>query len=135
MILRKQIKRLARVETIEKLPRCIVGMEACLSARFVSLTLRKVGFEPLFIPAIYLQLFITAQKNDDNDAKAALRSNLPVVPEKSEKQPDQRARHRVRSRLATRRNGNDQSDPRLSDRTGLAVRGGCGSSGIPLRPS
>lgn len=45
-VLRKQIKRLALVSTFEKLPRCIVGMEACLSAHFVSRTLREMGFEP-----------------------------------------------------------------------------------------
>ncbi len=31
-VLRQKIKRLALIETFEKLPRCIVGMEACLSA-------------------------------------------------------------------------------------------------------
>ncbi|SDF62023.1 hypothetical protein SAMN04488105_1371, partial [Salipiger thiooxidans] len=46
LVLRKQIKRLALVATFEKLPRCIVGMEACLSAHFVSRTLRQLGFEP-----------------------------------------------------------------------------------------
>lgn len=43
-VLRKKIKRLALVETFERLPHCIVGMEACLSAHFVSRTLRKMGF-------------------------------------------------------------------------------------------
>ena len=45
-VLRKQIKRLALVTTFEKLQRCIVGMEACLSAHFVSRTLSyslKIG--------------------------------------------------------------------------------------------
>jgi transposase len=51
-VLRKQIKRLALVTTFEKLRRCIVGMEACLSAHFVSRKLRKMGFEPRIIPAI-----------------------------------------------------------------------------------
>ena len=38
---RKKIKRLALVRVFENLPPCIVGMEACLSARFVSRTSRK----------------------------------------------------------------------------------------------
>ena len=33
---RRKIKRLALIETFKKLPSCIVGMEACLSAHFVS---------------------------------------------------------------------------------------------------
>ena len=34
LISHKKIKRLALVATFEKLPRCVVGMEACLSAHF-----------------------------------------------------------------------------------------------------
>lgn len=51
LVRRRQIKRLALVAMFEKLPRCVVGMEACLSAHFVSRTLRKLGFEPRIIPA------------------------------------------------------------------------------------
>ena len=39
LVLRRKIKRLALVRTFEKLPPCIVGMEACMSAHFVSRTL------------------------------------------------------------------------------------------------
>jgi transposase len=46
IVLRRKIRRLALVSELEKLPPCIVGMEACLSAHFVSRTLRKLGFEP-----------------------------------------------------------------------------------------
>ena len=41
LVLRKKIKRLALEQVFEKLPRCVVGMEACLSAHFVSRSLRK----------------------------------------------------------------------------------------------
>ncbi|MBL3566148.1 transposase, partial [Rhodovulum sulfidophilum] len=40
LVLRQKIKRLALVATFQTLPPCIVGMEACLSAHFVSRTLR-----------------------------------------------------------------------------------------------
>ena len=107
LVLRKQIKRLALVTTFEKLPRCVVGMEACLSAHFVSRTLRQLGFEPRIIPAIYVKPFSKGQDNHYNDAEAiaeaALRPNLPVVPEKSQDQLDLQALHRVRSRLVSRR--------------------------------
>lgn len=46
LVVRKQIKRLALNATFEQLSRCIVGMEACLSAHFVSRTLWSMGFEP-----------------------------------------------------------------------------------------
>ena len=62
LVMRKQIKRLALQSTFEQLPRCIVGMEACLSAHFVSRTLRGMGFEPRIIPAIYVKPFNKGQK-------------------------------------------------------------------------
>jgi transposase len=60
----RKIKRLALVETFKKLPRSIVGMEACLSAHFVSRALRQLGHEPRIIPAIYVKPFVKGQKND-----------------------------------------------------------------------
>ncbi|MBV1929431.1 MAG: IS110 family transposase [Gammaproteobacteria bacterium] len=107
LVLRKKIKRMALVATFEELPHCIVGMEACMSAHFVSRTLRKLGFEPRIIPAIYVQPFNKGQKNDYNDAEAiaeaALRPNLKTVSEKTQEQLDLQALHRVRSRLVSRR--------------------------------
>jgi len=107
LVLRKKIKRMALVATFEELPRCIVGMEACMSAHFVSRTLRELGFEPRIIPAVYVQPFNKGQKNDYNDAEAiaeaALRPNLKTVSEKTQEQLDLQALHRVRSRLVSRR--------------------------------
>jgi transposase len=106
-VLRKKVKRLALVATFERLPRCIVGMEACLSAHFVSRALRELGFEPRIIPAIYVKPFNKGQKNDYNDAEAiaeaALRPNLKTVSEKTQDQLDLQALHRVRARLVSRR--------------------------------
>lgn len=83
LVLRQKTKRLALPSTFEKFPRCVVGMEACLSAHFVSRTLRGMGFEPRIIPAIYVKSFNKGQKNDYNDAEAvaeaALRPNLRTV--------------------------------------------------------
>ncbi|KZK84512.1 hypothetical protein PsAD13_01976 [Pseudovibrio sp. Ad13] len=67
----KKIRRLSLVDTFERLPRCIVGMEACMSAHFVSRTLRKLGFDPRIIAAKYTKPFVKGQKNDYNDAEAA----------------------------------------------------------------
>ena len=106
-VLRKKIKRMALIATFEELPHCIDGMEACLSAHFISRTLRKMGFEPRIIPAIYVKPFNKGQKNDYNDAEAiaeaALRPNLKTVTEKTQEQMDLQALHRVRSQLVSRR--------------------------------
>ncbi len=104
---RKKIRRLGLKDFFEKLSPCIVGMEACLSAHFVSRTLRALGHEPRIIPAIYVKPFVKGQKNDYNDAEAiaeaALRPNLRFVQEKSQDQLDLQACHRVRALLASRR--------------------------------
>jgi transposase len=119
LVLRRRIKRLALTATFETLRRCVVGMEACLIAHFVSRTLRSLGFEPRIIPAIYMRPFIKGQSeaeektiqgivfppNDYNDAEviaeAALRPNLKTMMEKSQDQLDLQALHRVPSRLVS----------------------------------
>ena len=126
--LRRKIKRLAMVKAFEGLPRCIVGMEACLSAHFVSRTLRELGFEPRIIPAKYTKPFNKGQKNDYNDAEAiaeaALRPNLKVVQEKTQDQLDLQALHRVRSRLVSRRTATINQIRAFLIEQGITVRTG-----------
>src|SRR6202167_632275 len=125
---RCKIKRLALAETFEKLAPCVVGMEACLSAHFVSRSLRTLGNEPRIIPAIYVKPFLKGQKNDYNDAEAggeaALRPNLRTVQEKSQDQLDLQACHRVRSRLVSRRTATINQIRAFLIEQGIAVRAG-----------
>jgi transposase len=125
---RRKIKRLALVETFNKLPPCIVGMEACLSAHFVSRSLRQLGHEPRIIPAIYVKPFLKGQKNDYNDAEAiaeaALRPNLSTVTEKTQDQLDLQACHRVRSRLISRRTATINQIRAFLIEQGITVRVG-----------
>ena len=127
-VLRQKIKRLALKTTFESLPRCVVGMEACLSAHFVSRTLRGLGFEPRIIPAIYVKPFCKGQKNDYNDAEAiaeaALRPNLNSVSEKSQDQLDLQALHRVRSRLVSRRTATINQIRAFLIEQGITIRKG-----------
>ena len=126
--LRRKIRRLALVKVFEKLPPCVVGMEACLSAHFVSRTLRGLGFEPRIIPARYTKPFNKGQKNDYNDAEAiaeaALRPNLKVVREKTQDQLDLQALHRVRSRLVSRRTATINQIRAFLIEQGITVRAG-----------
>lgn len=128
VVLRRKVKRLALVSTLEKLPRCIVGMEACLSAHFVSRTLRQLGFEPRIIPAKHTKPFNKGQKNDYNDAEAiaeaALRPNLKIVREKTQDQLDLQALHRVRSRLVSRRTATINQIRAFLIEQGITVRKG-----------
>lgn len=126
--LRRKIKRLALAETFKKLPPCVVGMEACLSAHFVSRTLRSLGHEPRIIPAIYVKPFVKGQKNDYNDAEAiaeaALRPNLRVVREKTQDELDLQAYHRIRSRLVSRRTATINQIRAFLIEQGITVRAG-----------
>jgi transposase len=125
---RRKIKRLALVETFKQLTPSIVGMEACLSAHFVSRALRQLGHQPRIIPAIYVKPFVKGQKNDYNDAEAiaeaALRPNLRVVREKTQDQLDLQALHRVRSRLVSRRTATINQIRAFLIEQGIAVRAG-----------
>src|SRR5215207_8385540 len=128
---RKKIRRLGFADTFEQLPPCIVGMEACLSAHFVSRKLRALGHEPRIIPAIYVKPFVKGQKNDYNDAEAiaeaALRPNLRVVQEKTQDQLDLQALHRVRARLVSRRTATINQIRAFLIEHGIAVRTGANS--------
>jgi transposase len=125
---RRKIKRLALIKTFKKIAPCVVGMEACLSAHFVSRALRKLGHEPRIIPAIYVKPFVKGQKNDYNDAEAiaeaALRPNLRTVREKSQEQLDLQACHRVRSRLVSRWTATINQIRAFLIEQGIAVRAG-----------
>jgi transposase len=125
---RRKIKRLALIETFKKLPPSIVGMEACLSAHFVSRALRQLGHEPRIIPAIYVKPFVKGQKNDYNDAEAiaeaSLRPNLRTVREKTQDQLDLQAYHRVRSRLVSRRTATINQIRAFLIEQGIAVKTG-----------
>src|ERR1041384_6634886 len=117
---RRKIRRLGLEDAFQRPPPCIVGMEACLSAHFISRVLRALGHEPRIIPAIYVKPFMKGQKNDYNDAEAiaeaALRPNLRTVREKSQDQLDLQACHRVRSRLVSRQRRSTRSEPFSSSR-------------------
>jgi transposase len=125
---RRKVRRLGLRDAFEQLPPCIIGMEACLSAHFVSRELRALGHEPRIIPAIYTKPFMKGQKNDYNDAEAiaeaALRPNLRVVREKTQDQLDLQACHRVRSRLVSRRTATINQIRAFLIEQGIAVRAG-----------
>jgi transposase len=128
VVFRRKIKRLALADTFKSLAPCIVGMEACLSAHFVSRMLRSLGHEPRIIPAIYVKPFIKGQKNDYNDAEAiaeaALRPNLRTVREKTQDELDLQAYHRIRSRLVSRRTATINQIRAFLIEQGIAVRTG-----------
>jgi transposase len=136
--LRKKVKRLALEQEFQKLAPSIVGMEACLSAHFVSRMLRRLGHQPRIIPAIYVKPFSKGQKNDYNDAEAiaeaVLRPNLRAVPEKTQDQLDLQALHRVRDRLVSRRTATINQIRAFLIEQGITVRPSTNALRISLFP-
>jgi len=128
VVLRRKIKRSSLEAEFKKLAPCIIGMEACLSAHFVSRTLHRLGHTPRIIPAIYVKPYLKGQKNDYNDAEAiaeaALRPNLRCVREKTQDQLDLQACHRVRSRLVSRRTATINQIRAFLIEQGITVRTG-----------
>ena len=56
VVLRRKVKRMSLEKVFDPLPRCIVGMEACLSAHFISLSHGSFGSGsdpnmPVFAPS------------------------------------------------------------------------------------
>ena len=92
---RRKIRRLGLEDAFQRLPPCIVGIEACLSAHFVSRVLRALGHEPRTHPGDLRQ---TVHEGTEErlqrcrgNREAALRPNLRTVREKSQDQLDVQA--------------------------------------------
>lgn len=138
IVLRKKIKRLALEREFAKLPPSLIGMEACMSAHFVSRALRRLGHDPKILPAFLVKPFVKGQKNDYNDAEAiaeaVLRPNLRPVQEKTQAQLDLQALHRVRERLVSKRTATINQIRALLIERGIAVRSGAHALRISLFP-
>lgn len=54
----------------EKLPRCLIGMEACASAHHWGRELTALGHEVKLMPAAYVKPYVKRGKTDAADAEA-----------------------------------------------------------------
>jgi transposase len=105
-IVRKQLRRTQVLAFFSKLPRCLVGMEACATAHHWARSLRALGHEVRLMPAQYVKAYVKRNKNDAADAEAiceaVLRPTMRFVPVKT---ADQQAvlHHRGRERLVRQR--------------------------------
>ena len=69
-VLRKQLRRAQVVAFFSRLPRCVVGMEACATAHYWARELSALGHEVRLMPAQYVKAYIKRNKNDAADAEA-----------------------------------------------------------------
>jgi transposase len=70
IVLQKRLRRSQVVDFFAKLPRSLVGIEACGSSHYWARTLRDLGHDVRLIPAAYVKAFVRRNKTDARDAAA-----------------------------------------------------------------
>jgi transposase len=91
----------------EKLPPCLVGMEACGSSHYWARQLSKLGHDVRLIPAMYVKPYVKRGKSDAVDAaaicEAVTRPTMRFVAVKSEEQQGALFLHRARDLIVRQR--------------------------------
>ena len=100
VVIRRQLKRRAVLAFFQKLPPCLVGIEACASSHHWSRELQALGHTVRLMPPAYVKPYVKRQKNDAADAEAiceaVTRANMRFVPTKTPEQQSCLMLHRTR---------------------------------------
>jgi transposase len=103
VIIRRQLKRRYVLAFFEKLPPCLVGIEACASAHYWSRELQALGHTVRLMPPAYVKPYVKRHKNDAIDAEAICeavsRPNMRFVAIKTREQQSCLTLHRTRHLL------------------------------------
>lgn len=70
IVLQKRLRRSQVAEFFAKLPRSLIGIEACGSSHYWARVLRELGHEVRLVPAAYVKPFVKRNKTDARDAAA-----------------------------------------------------------------
>ena len=107
VVMRRKVRRETLIALAEKLPPCVVGMEACCGAHHLGRVFAAHGHDVRLMSPEYVRPYIKAQKNDDRDAEgiaeAVTRPTMRFVELKSQDQLDMQTLHRSRDRLVGER--------------------------------
>ncbi len=107
VVMRRKMRRETLIGLAEKLPACVVGMEACCGAHHLGRVFASHGHDVRLMSLEYVRPYVKAQKNDDRDAEgiaeAARRPTMRLVDLKSQDQVDMQTLHRSRDRLVGER--------------------------------
>ena len=83
VVIRQQLKRRYVLAFFQKLPPCLVGIEACASSHHWSRELKALGHTVRLMPPAYVKPYTKRQKNDAADAEAiceaVTRANMRFV--------------------------------------------------------
>ena len=100
VVIRRQLKRRYVLTFFQKLPPCLVGIEACASSHHWSRELQALGHTVRLMPPAYVKPYVKRQKNDATDAEAICeavsRPNMRFVATKTPEQQSCLMLHRTR---------------------------------------
>src|SRR5512140_2458640 len=100
VVIRRQLKRRYVLAFFQKLPSCLIGMEACASAHHWSRELQALGHTVRLMPPAYVKPYVKRHKNDATDAEAiceaVTRPNMRFVTTKTPEQQSCLTLHRTR---------------------------------------
>jgi transposase len=104
--IRRQLRRAEVLKFFTKLPRCVVGMEACASAHHWAREIATLGHDVRLIAPIEVKPYVKrGRKNDATDAaaicEAVQRPHMQFVPIKTPEQQAVLMLHRARRLLVT----------------------------------
>ena len=106
-VITRQLRRGQVIGYFEKLPPCLVGMEACATAHHWARELTKLGHTVRLMPASYVKAYVKRSKNDAADAaavcEAVTRPSMRFVPVKTIDQQAALMLHRCRDLLIRQR--------------------------------
>jgi transposase len=100
VIVRRQLKRRYVLAFFQKLPPCVVGIEACATSHHWSRALKSIGHTVRLMPPAYVKPYVKRQKNDAADAEAiceaVTRKSMRFVATKTLEQQSCLMLHRTR---------------------------------------
>src|SRR4026208_2197899 len=100
VLIRRKLKRRYVLAFFQKLPPCLVGIEACATSHHWSRELKALGHTVRLMPPAYVKPYVKRQKNDATDAEAiceaVTRANMRFVPTKTTDQQSGLVLHRTR---------------------------------------
>ena len=100
VVIRRQLKRRYVLAFFQKLPPCLIGIEACASSHYWSRELQALGHTVRLMPPAYVKPYVKRQKNDAADAEAiceaVTRPNMRFVATKTPEQQSGLVLHRTR---------------------------------------
>jgi transposase len=103
VVIRRKLKRRYVLAFFQKLPPCLVGIEACASSHYWARELQPLGHTVRLMPRAYVKPYVKRQKNDMADAEAiceaVTRANMRFVPIKTPEQQSGLVLHRTRHLL------------------------------------